>query len=67
MKTLQLTETQVDEILHCLRTSYLDYNDRMGAAFNDAIKRSNDNLDNIIQTIKDQIKEQENSKFGNLE
>ena len=56
MKTLHLTETQIDEILHCLRTSYLDYDDRMGAAFNDAIKRYNDNLDDIIQTIKDQIK-----------
>ena len=59
MIKLNLTRSAVDEILHCLRTSYLDYDERMGAAFNDAIKRSNDNLDSIIQTIKDQVKEQE--------
>lgn len=59
MITLTLTNDQTEEILHCLRTSYLDYDDRMGAAFNDAIKRSNDNLDSIIQTIKDQVKAQQ--------
>ena len=59
MKTLNLTETAIDEILHALRTSYLDYDDRLGASYNDAIESYNKQLDDIIQTIKDQIKEQE--------
>ena len=59
MITLKLTNTAVDEILHALRTSYLDYDDRLGAYYNDAIKHANDELDSIIQTIKDQMKAQE--------
>ena len=60
MITLKLTNTAVDEILHALRTSYLDYDDRLGASYNAAIESYNKELDDIIQTIKDQIKEQEN-------
>ena len=59
MITLTLTNGDVDEILHALRTSYLDYDDRLGASYNDAIKRANDNLDTIIIKIKEQVKEQE--------
>lgn len=59
MITLQLTNTQTDEILHCLRTSYLDYDERMGASFNDAISTYNNQLDEIITTIKQQLNEQE--------
>ena len=59
MKTLNLTNNDIDTILHALRTSYLDYDDRMGPMFNDAIKRANDELDTIIIKIKEQIKEQE--------
>ena len=59
MKTLNLTDTAIDEILHALRTSYLDYDDRLGASYNDAIESYNKQLDDIIQTIKDQLKEQE--------
>lgn len=59
MITLELTNTQTDEILHCLRTSYLDYDERLGASYNDAITSYNNQLDEIITTIKDQVKEQE--------
>lgn len=59
MINLKLTNTQIDEVLHCLRTSYLDYDERMGASFNDAISAYNNQLDEIITTIKQQLTEQE--------
>lgn len=59
MITLKLTGTDIDEILHALRTSYLDYDDRLGAYYNQSIEAHNKQLDDIIQTIKDQAKEQE--------
>lgn len=59
MITLRLTNTATDEILHALRTSYLDYDERLGAYYNQSVEAYNKELDNIIQTIKDQIKEQE--------
>ena len=59
MTTLTLTNNDIDTILHALRTSYLDYDDRLGWSYNDAIKRANDELDNLIIKIKEQIKEQE--------
>lgn len=59
MITLRLTNTATDEILHALRTSYLDYDERLGAYYNQSVEAYNKELDDIIQTIKDQIKEQE--------
>ena len=59
MITLTLTSTQTDEILHCLRTSYLDYDERLGASYNDTITSYNNQLDEIITTIKQQLNEQE--------
>lgn len=59
MITLKLTNTQIDEVLHCLRTSYLDYDERLGASYNDAITSYNNQLDDIITTIKQQLKEQD--------
>ena len=61
MITLKLTNTAVDEILYALRTSYLDYDERLAACspFNSAVESHNKELDEIIQTIKDQVKEQE--------
>ena len=58
MIKLELTNTQTDEILHCLRTSYLDYDERLGASYNDAITSYNNQLDEIITSIKQQIEEQ---------
>lgn len=59
MINIELTNTQVDEVLHCLRTSYLDYDERLGTSYNDAITSYNNQLDEIITTIKQQIIEQE--------
>ena len=59
MVHITLTNTQADEILHCLRTSYLDYDERLGKSYNDAIASYNNQLDEIITTIKQQLKEQE--------
>lgn len=59
MITLKLTNNDLETILHALRTSYLDYDDRLGPSFNDAIRRENDNLDDLIIKIKEQVKEQE--------
>ena len=58
MIKLELTNTQIDEVLHCLRTSYLDYDERLGASYNDAITSYNNQLDEIITSIKQQIEEQ---------
>lgn len=59
MVNIELTNTQADEVLHCLRTSYLDYDERLGASYNDAITSYNNQLDEIITTIKNQLNEQE--------
>lgn len=59
MIKLELTRTQIDEILHALRTSYLDYDERMGATFNSAIESYNNNLDEIITSINQQLEEQQ--------
>lgn len=59
MVNIELTNTQTDEILHCLRTSYLDYDERLGASYNDAITSYNNQLDEIITTIKNQLNEQD--------
>ena len=59
MIKLELTKTQADEILHCLRTSYLDYDERLGTSYNDAITVYNNQLDEIITSIKEQLNEQD--------
>lgn len=59
MIKLELTKTQADEVLHCLRTSYLDYDERLGASYNNAITSYNNQLDEIITTIKEQLNEQD--------
>lgn len=59
MITLHLTNTQADEILHALRTSYANYDERLGAYYNESITAYNKQLDDIISTIKEQLKEQE--------
>lgn len=59
MITLKLTRTATEEILHALRTSYADYDERLGVYYNQSIEAYNKELDGIIETIKNQIKEQE--------
>lgn len=58
MITLTITDTQAEEILHCLRTSYADYDERLGAYYNQSIEAYNKQLDELIETIKQQRKEQ---------
>lgn len=57
--TLKVTESDVDEILHALRSCYTDYNDKLGEYYNRAMESYNNQLDDIITKIKEQVKEQE--------
>ena len=57
MINLELNNGQIETILHALRTSYMDYDERLGASFNEAIESYNKELDEIIITIKQQIEE----------
>ena len=59
MKTLKLTDSAIDEILHALRTSYVDYDERLGTYYNKAMESYNKQLDEIIDNIKKQVQEQE--------
>lgn len=59
MITLQLTNTQADEVLFATSLLYQDYFDEAGAAYNDRIRAYNNTVDELRQTIKEQIKEQE--------
>ena len=59
MVTLKLTNSDVDEILHALRSCYADYNDKLGDYYNRAMESYNNQLDSIITKIKEQVKEQE--------
>ena len=59
MITLQLTRTQCDDILHAVGQLYMEYDDNLGAQWNDSIKRYNDEIDALRITIKKQLQEQE--------
>ena len=59
MITLQLTNTQADEVLFATSLLYQDYFDEAGASYNDRIRVYNNTVDELRQTIKEQIKEQE--------
>ena len=59
MVILKLTNSDVDEIIHALRSCYADYNEALGEYYNRAMESYNNQLDTIITKIKDQVKEQE--------
>ena len=59
MITLELTSAQADEVLFATSLLYQDYFDEAGAAYNDRIRAYNNTVDELRQTIKEQIKEQE--------
>ena len=62
MITLELTNTQAEDVLFATSMLYQDYVDVMGADYNEAIRRYNDKVDELRLTVKKQIKEQnENS------
>ena len=60
MITLKLTNTQAQEVLFATSLLYQEYADIMGAEYNEAIRRYNNTVDELRQTIKEQLKEQEN-------
>lgn len=59
MITLKLTRKQVEEVFFATSQLYLEYIEDMPADYNEAIRRYNDSVDELRQTIKDQLKEQE--------
>lgn len=59
MVKLELTSTQADEVLFATSLLYQDYFNEAGAAYNDRIRAYNNTVDELRQTIKEQIKEQE--------
>lgn len=59
MITLKLTRKQAEEVLFATSQLYLEYIEDMPADYNESIRRYNDTVDELRQTIKDQLKEQE--------
>ena len=59
MITLNLTKSQAEDVLYATSLLYMEYVDSMGAEFNQHIRTYNDQVDELRQTIKDQLKEQE--------
>lgn len=59
MVTLTLTRKQAEEVLFATSQLYLEYVEDMPSDYNEAIRRYNDTVDELRQTIKDQLKEQE--------
>lgn len=60
MITLQLTNTQADEVLFATGMLYQEYADVLGSSFNESIRRYNDTVDELRNSIKKQIQEQNN-------
>lgn len=56
---LSLTRSQVEELLFATSQLYQDYVDELGAQYNESIRRYNNSVDELRQTIKSQLKEQE--------
>ena len=55
MITLVVTEQQADEILFATSQLYLDYLDNMPADYDAATRRYNDTVDELRETLKQQI------------
>lgn len=58
MITLTLTHQQVEEVLYATSLLYQEYTN-ISADYDESIRRYNNTVDELRQTIKDQIKEQE--------
>ena len=58
MITLELTNTQAEDVLFATSMLYQDYVDVMGTDYNESIRRYNDKVDELRLSIKKQIKEQ---------
>lgn len=59
MVTLKLTRKQAEEVLFATSQLYLEYIEDMPADYNEAIRRYNNTVDELRESIKNQLKEQE--------
>lgn len=59
MVKLELTNTQVEDILFATSLLYQEYIDVMGSDYNEAIRRYNNTVDELRDSIKSQIKDQQ--------
>lgn len=58
MIKLQLTNQQAEDVLYATSLLYQEYTN-ISADFDEAIRRYNNTVDELRQTIKQQLKEQE--------
>ena len=58
MITLELTNSQVQEVLYATSLLYQEYTN-LSAEYDEGIRRYNNTVDELRQTIKDQLKEQD--------
>ena len=59
MVTLTLTNQQAEEVLYATSLLYQEYTN-ISAEYDESIRRYNNTVDELRQTIKDQLKEQGN-------
>lgn len=58
MITLELTNTQAQDVLYATSLLYQEYTN-LSAEYDEGIRRYNNTVDELRQTIKDQLKEQD--------
>jgi hypothetical protein len=58
MITLELTNSQAQEVLYATSLLYQEYTN-LSAEYDESIRRYNNTVDELRQTIKDQLKEQD--------
>ena len=58
MITLELTSSQAQEVLYATSLLYQEYTN-LSAEYDEGIRRYNNTVDELRQTIKDQLKEQD--------
>lgn len=58
MITLELTDTQAEEVLFATSMLYQEYVDLLGSSYNESIRRYNNTVDELRDSIKKQLKEQ---------
>ncbi len=59
MIKLELTHQQAEDVLYATSLLYQEYTN-ISAEYDESIRRYNDTVDELRQTIKDQLKEQDN-------
>lgn len=67
--TIKLTRNQIEELIHAVSTSYMDYDERMfydpvlQEEYNKGVRAYNNTIDDIREILKESIKE---SQDGNI-